>query len=351
MAEYVKDSNNEELFRSEITLELWQELYEAAAQLKSLEPWKWFSEVDLAEIYLRGRDEPYYCSIQGMFDDKYGFDVYRGYDGLVSFSAYINSLDLPEYVSKNKRNCLSCTWGERARLKNRDLKLIKNLNLKYRGSSEWPLFRDIKAGYVPWFLDVQDTAEFISVMYEFIRVFSELVSKYDVDDINEGERIYTRYDEEDDCWYNEIVAPLNEIEAVTDGCVITDELLLRRLKLKRYNGAVLEFDMPYLPVSVKEGNPEKRPFYPRIVLLCDAYTLEDIDRCFMDIRENPGDTILNILIDYIEENGRPEEIYIRDADMFGIIGHLCRETDISVHMTNSLRAVDVFIQELVMTMK
>ena len=75
-----------------------------------------------------------------------------------------------------------------------------------------------------------------------------------------------------------------------------------------------------------------------------------MDSYFVDLREDPKDTALGMIINYIEENGRPDEIFIRDAEIFGIIVNLCKEVDVPVHLTNSLRAVDFFMQEMIMMM-
>ena len=41
--------------------------------------------------------------------------------------------------------------------------------------------------------------------------------------LNEGERIRRYFDEEEERWINDVMPPIEKIEAVTDGCVITDE--------------------------------------------------------------------------------------------------------------------------------
>ena len=91
--------------------ELCRALFDAADELRRLRPWDKFCEVDVFEIYPRAESEPYYCSVAGMFEETFSMSVYKGHMGLVSLSAFINSADLPEYISQSRRNCLTCAWG------------------------------------------------------------------------------------------------------------------------------------------------------------------------------------------------------------------------------------------------
>ena len=335
--------------KDDISFELWENLYQIISRMKALAPWKIFSEEDLAEIFLQGKTEPYYCSVQGMFDNDVGFSVYEGHAGLVNFSTYINSSDFPDYVAESRRSCLNCTFAEISRLTDKDLTLIKKIKSNF-SDKEIPIFRNHRAGFAPWYFSEEDAETMYAAAREFVRAFSELTDNGVISDIDKGERICTKYDAEAGCWINELLSPVEKIEVMTESCIITDELLIRRLRKKRKNGVSLEFDMPYVPIAVEGGNPEKRPFYPRIAALCDAVTLESTDRYFVDLREDPKDTALGMIINYIEENGRPDEIFIRDAEIFGIIVNLCKEVDVPVHLTNSLRAVDFFMQEMIMMM-
>ena len=41
--------------KDDISFELWENLYQIISRMKALAPWKIFSEVDLAEIFLQGK--------------------------------------------------------------------------------------------------------------------------------------------------------------------------------------------------------------------------------------------------------------------------------------------------------
>ena len=335
--------------KGDISSELWGKLYQTVSLIKSLEPWKIFSEVDLAEIFLPEKDEPYYCSVLGMFHGNIGLCIYEGHNGLINFSSYINSSDFPDYIAESRRNCLSCVFVDASHIAERDSSIIEKLNYNF-SDEDIPLFRNHKAGFAPWYFSKGDAEIAAAVTEEFARAYTELAACGALAEMDRGERICTRYDKETESWINELLSPVEKIEVITESCIITDEILIRRLSKKPNNGVSLEFDLPYIPITVENGMTEKRPFYPRIATLCDAATLESIERYFVDIRENQKDTVLGMIVKYIEENGRPDEIFVRDAEILGIIVNLCKEIDVSVHLTNSLRAVDYFMQEIIIRM-
>jgi hypothetical protein len=143
------------------------------------------------------------------------------------------------------------------------------------------------------------------------------------------------------------VSPIEQIEAVTDGCVITDELLIRRLKKKPVNGSSLEFDMPYIPAPISGNSPDGRCFYPRICIFCDTERASVENQYFINRTEDPRDIVLSMLVSYIEEKGRPASIYVRDAELFGIIGHMCDQIGVELYFSPMLNMLDFFVNDII----
>ncbi len=327
-------------------VELCMALFDAADKLRSLAPWDTFCEVDVCEVYPRAESEPYYCSFTGMFEDVLGLSVYKGHSGLVSLSAFINSADLPEYISESRRNCLTCVWGSKNDDDRQDLALTKIAERKYRGYDEWPRFRYYETGYEPSYLNNIQMKEITLVMNALYDAITEMQEDGSLKKLNEGERIRRRYDEEEDCWVNEIMPPVEKIEAVTDGCVITDELLIRRIKKKPVNGRYLEYDMPYIPVPLENERGGRR-VYPRLCILCDSERPAMENQYFLHDTEDPRDVALGMLVNYMEEKGRPAGVYVRDAELFGIIGDLCAKTGVALSFSPMLKVLDFFVDDII----
>ena len=329
------------------SLAAWTRLLNAADEINKLALWDIFCEVDLAEVLLPGDTEPYYCCISGMFESPKGVSIYKGHMGLVSFSHYLNGIEMPDYIAESKRHCLECTWGPRADLRKRDMDVVKACERKYRGKEAWPIFRKHEPGYEPWFISDREAMEFAGVLEELVKAAKQLVSSESVAVMGNGYRISRRFDYEAAQYVNEFLPPIDKVEAVTEGCVITDELLIRRLRKKPCDGAVLEFDMPYLPMSVKGKGKDPRPFFPRMCIICDTRSGATTEQYMISRHDDPRDVALGLIIVYIEKYGRPSKIYVRDPEIFGIIGHLCSSVDIEVTFTPALHMLDYFIDDMV----
>lgn len=62
------------------TTEQWRRLYEIAAALKNMEPWRVLWDTDIVTIQLPDRKEPVFCSVMGRGRECYGIGIYPGYD-------------------------------------------------------------------------------------------------------------------------------------------------------------------------------------------------------------------------------------------------------------------------------
>ena len=326
---------------------LLKRLYNAADLAAGLRLWETFCEVDICEIYLKDGREPYYCSIQGMFEDEHSISVYAGHDGLVSLSNYINGAELPDYVETSRKNCLECSWVSRGGLRRRDLAQIKAAGRKYRGAGAWPLFRHFETGCEPYYLDDDQMEILTLVLEELCRGFQEMKQEGQLEKTEEGARLRRMYDREKDCWVNDLLAPIEKIEAVSDGCLITDELLIRRLRKKPVNGCSLEFDMPYLPVRNGLTDDRGRSRLQRLCILCDSDKGSVEQQYFLTPVDDPRDVALGMLVNYIEEKGRPVTVYIRNTELYGIAGHLCSETGVELCLSNMLNMLDFFVEDII----
>ena len=141
--------------RKEASIEQWKILYEAGTRIKELKPWEKFWDMDLIGIRYGAEEETIFFSILGRGGDCYGIAVYEGYEGLNSFLMLTmqESMNLaPEYAMFNQRN-LTCYWGNRDELSDRQRKIIKELGYTYRGKNQWLYFLSFEPGYYPYNMD------------------------------------------------------------------------------------------------------------------------------------------------------------------------------------------------------
>ncbi len=328
-------------------IKIWSDLLDVLDEIKKIRPWDYFCSVDLTEIHF-SEDEVYYCSASGYYEPVCGVSVYKGQAGLLSVSSVLSGDESPDYIVKNKKQCMEVIWGPRKSLKNKELGIIKKTGHKYRGSDAWPIVRRYDPGMLPWYLSDEDAEEMTKVLVEYVNSLRELYDSGQDGEMSEGDRISRFYDEDTNTWKNKILPPVDKIEAVTEGCIITDELLLRRMKKHDYNGAVLEYDVPYLPVPVRGSGA--RPFYPRICIICDSETGMVENQFFIKRTEELTDVVLGLFIDYVQENGRPDVVYVRDLEMLGILGHLCKSIDVDIYVSPWLYFIDSIMGDMLLKM-
>lgn len=138
--------------RKEASLEQWSELYEVATRLKVREPWKKFGDMELIGIRKGAAEDTVFFSILGQGGECYGIVVYEGYQGLNCYMMLLMQAHMnlsPEFAMFNQKN-LTCYWGNRAELTDKQRKIIKDLGYTYRGKNQWLYFMSYEPGY--WYL-------------------------------------------------------------------------------------------------------------------------------------------------------------------------------------------------------
>ena len=114
--------------RKEASLAEWKALYEIATELKELRPWESFWDMDLIQLQGEEEEDVAFVSILGKGGDCYGITVYEGYEGLNDFMrlALADEMNLSVEFAMFSQNNLTCYWGNREELSEKQRKTIKN---------------------------------------------------------------------------------------------------------------------------------------------------------------------------------------------------------------------------------
>ena len=151
------------------SLPVWKNLYDAALAFRDIDPWEWMSDSDLFGVQNPENGEIGYGCVLGALGEVYGLVVYLGSAGLEQHRM-IESGKLhagsPDFAYS--QSCLTAWFGSRRDLDKTDLKVVKELGLKFRGSDTWPQFRSMQPGYIPWYLS-ENEAKFLTLCLEQAR--------------------------------------------------------------------------------------------------------------------------------------------------------------------------------------
>jgi hypothetical protein len=329
--------------RKEASKEQWGELYDAAMMVKQFEPWEGFYETDLITILLPGYEMPFYVSVMGSAGECFGIAIYDGFEGITDFLEMIDGEEVPMSQRARFQNCLTCFLGNREELTKKELQLIKDMGLKFRGRNEWIYFRSFKRGYQPHMLDKEEVAAATEILRQLFMAIKAFVEQRFEVDFEGGETLFRRYDAKEKLWYT-FPAPLILPPREYPVPLIEDQLLVSRLKKKKATATELEID-PVVLGTVVNDKKYDRPVMPLLLVVADHKNGMVLWHEMLTPEDDEMQVILGTVVEYIMQMGRPKAIFIRDKRTQAILSDLCSRTGIPLKVKGSLKAIDSFLND------
>ena len=251
------------------TNEQWRRLYETAALVKELSPWKWMTETDVFGVQDPNTEEIGFVSVMGLLGEHYGVSLYPNPRALYDFWALeeagpeINPdalLEIPQ---------LQTSFEDRGELDNRDRKVIKELGFKFRGRKGWPMFRSYRPGFFPWFLEAEEArflAEALNQLLEVAPRFREDRSLLAPDDQSYLVRV-AHQEGGVHIWEDQVmeVPPPEPVPIQIE----MDPQALETLERLPQSGHEFEMDLFMFPTPIQEEKGA-RPVFPYMLLTVDA---------------------------------------------------------------------------------
>ena len=256
------------IVRREPDLEQWHKLYEVAAALQELAPWRVLWDADIVTIQLPERAEPVFCSVMGRGGNCCGIVVYpdqEAYERLHRLLAAED--DVSSRIEAGEQRCLTCYYGDREEIQPQDRRVIQELGLTFRGRGRWIYFRAMEPGYFPDFLDAVQATVLIGALQNLYMACGYLLQGEIKVDFEAGETLLRFYSEERGEWLNAAV-PMPAFPQQRPIIRLTDELLAARLKKQKMQDFRLELDSFFIPAPIQESR-DKRPYLPRLTILAD----------------------------------------------------------------------------------
>jgi hypothetical protein len=247
----------------------WRGLYEAAVRVKEISPWEWMTEADVFGVQNPETGELGFVSVMGMLGEHYAVSLYLGSEGIHGF---LNLQEMgpfadPEALIQVPQ--LQASFEDREELDNRDREVIKELGLKFRGRSAWPMFRSYRPAFFPWFLESGE-ASFLSVALEQLADvaprFSEDSSLLESSD-GEGYLLRAPRLEGETLLWEDASTGIPPLDAPPIEVEVEESKLETLGQLPRA-GVRLEVDFFMFPAPVQDEGD--RPYFPHMLLVVDA---------------------------------------------------------------------------------
>ncbi|MDO4265504.1 MAG: hypothetical protein Q4C63_03450 [Eubacteriales bacterium] len=331
--------------RKEATLEEWAKLYETASRIRELEPWKLFWDLDI--IGIRTGDVPEetaFCSILGRGGGCYGIVVYEGYEAFNGFMMMTmqDRLNLSlEYVMANQRN-LTCYWGNRAELSEKQRKTIKELGYQYQGRNSWLYFMSYEPGYSPYNMDQDEVlrmTEHLEHLEKAVVYYKESAMQIDFE---HGAMLSAVYSAEEETWsYREEPLPFASFHL--GNLMITDDELLDDLKKVPRTQMILEADVRITGVEIRDKSYDK-PGRPSASILVESVSGMAI-ACELNSPETDANVCLaEAVIGVIFRMGAPKEIRVSNIIIESVLEQICEVCNIKLKRVKRLSAIDEFLE-------
>jgi hypothetical protein len=323
--------------------EEWAALYQAAIEFKQLAAWEWMYDSDLFGIQSPEDGQIGYCCVMGNLGEHFALGMYLGPAGLQSYQKIAAGvIEQSEVAILHSQKCLMASYEDRELLEKKDLAVIKELGLKFRGRNAWPLFRSYEPDMLPWSVDAAQ-ARFLTVaLQQAIDVVSRLKDNPELLDSPAAGQYLVRVPKREAhglSWSDQWLAP-EPLPSESRQIPPIDEARVQRIKkaIRSRQGA-WEADFFLAPTPVQERKDE-RPYFP--------YTLMWVDRRTTMILPTeltaPGQHRAGFqthLLDLIEQMGQmPAEVHVAQQDAYDLLEPITSKLDIKLKRNRRLSALE-----------
>ena len=257
----------------EVPLELWRRALEAALAFRTLAPWEWMNDSEIAAVVDAG-GRPWFASVLGAAGQVYGLALYRGAAGLRVVQQLMAARGPEDWEElRFAQDGLTVWFGPKSELRKEDRERYAALGYQpVRGARlAWPSFLDHRPGFVAWPPDADDLSWMVEVI-PAVRCLAEILRDHPglFEDRGQFEfplislkKLFANPDGLE--WRHWELGPERESAKTVQ---IDDPTISARLKeLPVSPSASLDVDWSYHPEGVVDGG---RPFYPRDLQVFEA---------------------------------------------------------------------------------
>ena len=338
-------------FKQPTTAE-WKRLYELAGKLKELAPWQWMDETEIFGVENPDTKEIGFVSPMGMLGEHLSVGVYLGAEGLYGFWDFQEAGLEAEPFALFEIPQLQVSFEDRERLEKQDRDVIKKLGLKFRGAQNYPLFRSIRPGFMPWFITSEEARVLICAIEQTLEVAPRVRENPNVlidESDTENEVCLVRVAEKKNgkiIWRDEIreIPPPEKEFIIKIPQALVDELKA----FPQVKNFVLEIDLFYAPTPV--GEKGKRPYIPKMLMLADGRNGMiagfQLIQPKEDALENYTEIGRHVFGSLQKLNARPHEIRVGSDVLFDLLKGLNQQLNIKLRQTEDLRAIEAAKQGL-----
>ncbi len=329
--------------------EVWRKLYELMIQINELQPWTWMYEYNIFAIKDPGTGKTGFVSIMGELGEHISVGVYMGEEGINGFWSLQEAgpnikpemfLEIPQ---------LQASFEDRSMLHPKDMNIIKQLGMKFRGKQAWPMFRSFRPGYFPWFLEVWEKEFMLHILEQTIIMAKrfkkdpELLEKY-----SDDEFLIRIPDTETKIinWKDSVIrVPPEAPQEIQYKINAGDIEKLQNLPL---SDLTFEVDLIMLPSAVEEKGI--KPYFAYILMVVDKRSEMILGNEMMkpvpSLKEM-WSTIPQHLVNALIRSGkRPKELHVQTELLAKLLEPITCDLGINLQLTDRLDVLEFAKKEI-----
>ena len=326
------------------TLDSWRRLYEAALPLKKLAPWEGMAEDEVFGVQDPETGTIGFVSVMGLLGEHFGLAVYLGAEGLYQFwDVEIFAPDIaPQSVLEIPH--LQASFEDRQLLESKDRKIIKDLGLQFRGKSAWPIFRSVRPGCPPWFLETEEIRFLTHVLEQSLDVLSRYQGDPSLLEPAGDESYLVRVPrrEAGALKWEDRIFQIPPAGPRTISLAMNHQTL-EDLKRLPQGDLQLELDLFMLP-GIIQARKEDRPYHPYMLLMVETQRGlilgTDLLTPLPTLEAMWGQMPLQVAQQLVRIGHRPKAIKVQSTLLLGLLARLAETAPFELEQVDELAYLD-----------
>lgn len=294
-----------------------------------MELWRKLSDDQVISVELSD-GEMAYCSIIGNMGRQYGIVAYLGDDGLYAYQSVVEGNDEVMKEMAFLQKSLTVLYGTTEDMEMEDFGLLSRHTFPPFKGNQFPIFRRMDPGYLPWPLTQSDVEKLIVILSQVNDVIVRSnENKVQIPDSSAKQWVGRQQANEDGEWTDTLMTP-EPTERKHAPRLAVSETDLQRIKksAQPYNGSV-ELGVFYIGMAI-QGETAGEP--PSFASIFAAMEINDGMNVFFKPGNGGMDAfyLQHTFLNMVEKIGLPQKVFLKNDKVSAYLSPLLKKLSVEI---------------------
>jgi hypothetical protein len=319
-------------------------LYEQAGELFALRPWDLLNEGQLILVRHPDQENFCYCSVMGAIGEVFSMHAYIGSEGYRMFRKVSDGVETDPAEFLATQNCVYVEFVSRRDLYSPDRKLLAAVDHPSSKGMGAPIFRSIRPGYHPWYVNAEEASLLVTCLRAVIAVCSE-IARAGSAQYWQKPSAYPLFVATADSWWIEMVEPVLPPEPPLSPARIRPEETASVRNRDYPVRGILELD--YFVSLIAVGGKNERKACTAVALAVEAGSGIVYQAELASPQAAAGDVLAKALIGAIRTTDAfPAEVRLRNARVKACIAPVAESLGLPLRVVSRLPALEEACESL-----